>query len=820
MRTNALFLTLSAILFVPPLVYAGSGTVHEAGVKQGQIDITIKFLYPPAQADINAIEQAVINASPILCDATEGQMRLGTVTITGGSSVNEDLADVVIHSEDGRASASLCGAGMGACAALPQPGGRVNLYRTDLSSPTLAHELGHLVFDLGDEYDEQAYLGNDWGIGPCIECNDVDAHDNCLMQQATCNGGNGEGTELCRADNHDPVQGDPLLPMMTCTPLEDLSCNPTRPTETNCVFYNPDTCRYDLTYQSVHSFQKFGQILDCWSHLTMTYPFLDNVQDPPESDPHAVCSTEPEVVIDVEAADQIVMVLDRSWSMNFLPDVGQCVGAGCPEICANNYDDDQDGAKDEPGCQNKQTRLAFLKEAATAFINLNKGHPALPPAKPDIGVVSFSCAPALQAALQVASTNNADNILIPAVQALTPNGNTAIGDALDFAADQFPDDDGSPGRAVLLITDGHQNCGANDPMTVAAQLEADNIRVYTITMGEAANDDVLGGVAGATRGRHVNSGKDRDLVSAFVQQWAHYRNAGLLIPKLRYRFSSSSGQTETAAQIRGPRSWLQGQYGPISDYPEQTQPRYKSSQFQFQVEPGTQRFVVSLAGDMETMTGFGVRAKLQGPAGPHPAAYDTSAAPAAYFEILDGAFYRLLIVNEPNPGLWRLEVLPTGKAGHSAVQTGKVTVVAESSRTDLYTSLDRKVVTAPGQPVRLIARPVHKTQLQGVTLEAQVRRPDGTYHALPLTGGKDFMTNSLGTIVNFPLQGHYEVRVYLRTDPRVTRNNPGESISTGPANTITVPLLERTAVEYFYVKTGTPPCGPNVTANCYTPVPQ
>jgi hypothetical protein len=34
---------------------------------------------------------------------------------------------------------------------------------------------------------------------------------------------------------------------------------------------------------------------------------------------------------------------------------------------------------------------------------------------------------------------------------------------------------------------------------------------------------------------------------------------------------------------------------------------------------------------------------------------------------------------------------------------------------------------------------------------------------------------------------------------------------------VTVPLLERTATEQFYVATGQPPCGPQVTAGCYQP---
>lgn len=809
----ALLLALFAVLSLSRHVEAGSGTVVDSGPEEGRIDLTFKFTYPPSAGDIAALETAIEEANVRICDATEGQMRLGNVTITGGSSVNDDLADVLLLPDYAQSNADLCWMGFEVpCSALSQPGSNVRLYRDDFNGLILAHELGHLVFDLGDEYDNQTYHGASGGIGRCIECANTSGQHTCLMQQANC-GGADDASELCRTSNHDPVGGDPMFP--ACTPANQLACAP--PSPALCPYFNPSTCRFELTDQSGWSFEKFGEIHSCWSHLALTFPFLtEQVANPVTAAPRG-CADLLDIQVDVEPADQIMLVLDRSWSMNFLPNEGQCSGPGCTEICGNNYDDDQDGLKDtDDSCVDKQTRLDFLKEAARAFVNLNQS--TGPFARPDIGVTSFQCVASPDEPLQEATTFNANNNLIPAIQGLKPNGNTAIGDALAFAADQFPDT--GLNRSVLLITDGQQNCGANDPATVAAQLEREGIRVYTITFGEASGSGSLPGVAGRTRGKHVNAGDDRDLVSAFVQQWAHHRNAGLLIPKLRYRFRSNSTVAEPKSLARGSLSWKHGQHGPVGDSPVNS-PTYNNNAFEFQVEPGTERFVVSLAGDMESMTGFGVRALLKGPAGPNPSSYDTSGLASAQprFEMRNGSFYRLLIVSDPNPGLWRLEVRSTGAAGHAVVQTGKVTVVAESASTDLYTGLDRRVVDAPGQKVHLTVRPRYKTPLRGATLEATVRRPDGTYHPLPLTGGEDFRTNFLGQINAFPLQGPYEVRVYLRTGAG-TQNDPGEAHNGGASTAVPVPLLERTATEHFYVATGQPPCGGQVTANCYQPAPQ
>ena len=101
-------------------------------------------------------------------------------------------------------------------------------------------------------------------------------------------------------------------------------------------------------------------------------------------------------------------------------------------------------------------------------------------------------------------------------------------------------------------------------------------------------------------------------------------------------------------------------------------------------------------------------------------------------------------------------------------------------------------------------------------LNAIVKRPDGTLQPITLTstfdtgGGEDYS----GLISDMPFIGMYEVRVVMRTGPN-TINDPGESIfATAPANTVPVPVLERTSVEYFYVTKGERVCRSGNSRDC------
>ena len=109
----------------------------------------------------------------------------------------------------------------------------------------------------------------------------------------------------------------------------------------------------------------------------------------------------------------------------------------------------------------------------------------------------------------------------------TPNGATAIGDALALAAQQLPN---TGQRAVVLMTDGVNNTGV-DPMTVARFLGSRHVRIYTVGIGtndsgqlipgtsEAASIDeqALSALADASDGRYVRVSDAGQLKSALAQ---------------------------------------------------------------------------------------------------------------------------------------------------------------------------------------------------------------------------------------------------------------------------------------------------------------
>ncbi len=123
------------------------------------------------------------------------------------------------------------------------------------------------------------------------------------------------------------------------------------------------------------------------------------------------------------------------------------------------------------------TRAQAATAAARAFINEA-------PSGVKIGIITFSGDAELVSPLSA----NRDETLTQLAQIPSPNGATAIGDALRLAASQFPP---TGHRVVVLITDGVNNTGV-DPQTMAEYLGAHHIPIYTIGIG-TPNGDVIGG---------------------------------------------------------------------------------------------------------------------------------------------------------------------------------------------------------------------------------------------------------------------------------------------------------------------------------------
>lgn len=114
------------------------------------------------------------------------------------------------------------------------------------------------------------------------------------------------------------------------------------------------------------------------------------------------------------------------------------------------------------------TRAEAAKSAARAFIGET-------PAGTRIGIIAFAGAAGVVQPLSADRTQ-----VSQALEDLPlPNGATAIGDALQTAARNFP---ARGHRVVILITDGVNNAGV-DPVEVAQWLGAHHIPVYAVGIG-------------------------------------------------------------------------------------------------------------------------------------------------------------------------------------------------------------------------------------------------------------------------------------------------------------------------------------------------
>ncbi len=123
------------------------------------------------------------------------------------------------------------------------------------------------------------------------------------------------------------------------------------------------------------------------------------------------------------------------------------------------------------------TRAGAAKSAADAFIDAS-------PRGTRVGIIAFSSGAAV---IQPLSADRA-TVKSALDEIPTPNGATAIGDALQLAARNLPP---AGHRVVILITDGVNNAGS-DPQEMAAYLGAHHIPVYTIGIG-TPNGDIIGG---------------------------------------------------------------------------------------------------------------------------------------------------------------------------------------------------------------------------------------------------------------------------------------------------------------------------------------
>lgn len=229
-RTGCLLLLLWTLI-APAVSLAGGGSVDGSG----NIELNFHFRFVPTAADIATVQEQLRRSSEMLCDTTEGGVRISKVRLSAGGA-SEPAGDFWYYPEGAHSRSGNNGA------PVHNDANRIFLTYDAIRADIVAHELGHLVLGLGDQYDEQRRFGGPCGIGRSFEIGAMDERNHTLMQQASyqqCQDSVGNFTgrgcldatdcpvgetcplsplmsELSVASNFDLKRGDSVLPVNTC----------------------------------------------------------------------------------------------------------------------------------------------------------------------------------------------------------------------------------------------------------------------------------------------------------------------------------------------------------------------------------------------------------------------------------------------------------------------------------------------------------------------------------------------------------------------------------------------------------------------------
>ena len=753
---------------------AGEGRVDATN---GDVFFNVHFRFPPTTQQITDVRAAIDMMSFGVCDATDGQMRVKTVTLSQGEP-NEDKGDFWLHALPGRSGLSFFADGSN----LGRLGSHVDMFSGAILVPDVyLHEFGHHAWGLGDEYDEQNRFGGPCGIGPGFDAGTIDEQNHSIMQQsgsAQCVGGATPGigclrnadcpaaaggvagtcqfvlmSELSVAANHDPLRGNAAACPAVVAPAT--MC----PDNAYCMrAFNTTTNRYELTQQSdLHANDSD------WATLAVNYPFVvppatspGNPNGLPVAAAAATCFRAVNYIEDVVGSDQVLLLLDRSGSMSWSSNPADA------EVCGNGVDDDGDGMVDEATCGN--ARITFVTAAANAYLDLQRDRNV------DVGIMTFNETPTLDQAI---ATLNAGNIATykAIVAGLAPGGNTGIGDALDASTAEFTRVATlGRSRTAYLMTDGYNTSGV-DPVAAAERLRDIGVRVHVIPAGSDVSEVQLGGVATTTGGDLLAAASLNDLTAIYAELAGRHRGAAMALPRLNFELS-----------LRG-KGGVEGN--------ERSQGRLPPRQrvFPIFVEKNAKSLVAFVSGRNSRMSEWAVGISLVGPNGE----YFGPGSP----QLTVNPFYLFIDVPNPAPGTWKLIAAATGPA----LQKATALAFIDNPDPDFFVSARPAIIQGTGR-IRIAANPLYVTRLEakGVSISGVIEGPGG--FSVPMSMSRNASGAWSADAGPFPSNGFYRATLALDVDATATLA-PGESIFAGPATPpVSITPFKRFASVGFVVVNG------------------
>jgi hypothetical protein len=739
------------------------------------LNLTVWVGYPVDATEVARIQNWLNATNLLLWDATDGQLRLGTVTLT--ANVNQKTsADILVLPWTDRSWASSLPSG----GSLEHPPGHIVLFKNALDADITVHEMGHYVFGLGDEYVEGATVGNNCAvqgrrIGPCAGL--VSAPGNpthSIMQQ------NSNCTEFCVAGNHDPDIGNlatidlaDFANVQTWSQL-DLTADvggrywSIHASDFYCrKGYDAVTGNYEATDQSRFHYRveidnsttpptRTRVPLSCWEVINLNRPSLavpagPAIDAPPPAPPNV------NLVNNVGAADKVVLVMDRSGSM------GWTGSSTLKEVCANGYDDDGDGSIDESECGNP--KMHFAKAAARGFLDLFASA-----GTNQVALHSFAGSAKQDISLKTIATANCQNPanagdplcqLKAGINGLNPGGSTDIYEALQLAYNTLLNETGS--RAVLMLTDGcHTDAG--DPADWIPKYTKEGMKVFTISIGADVDKKLIADITSSTVGESLSAKSARDLPAMYAEMAANMNGEGIVLPR-------TAGSVEM------------------------------ESTYFFKVTSGSERLTLFLANTEEKVDQLDVEMILYSPSNIQYTEASSQGMPDVTF--VRDPFYVFAVIEFPEGGEWIVDLQPTNAMQWS--QPYQI-LASEFHPECSFRGSAYPTVVPPHGRTDLTASPAYGRDLAGqdVSITYEVRRPDRSV----VTGSLkwfDHLRVWHAPFTDFAGGGIYTVSFKAEVGPAASPVS-GEVIFGPVALPVTVEPFTRYYTTSFSVLGPPPPC--------------
>ena len=474
--------------------FAGTGKLTN-----GKFNLSMSVRFDASGATISALETRFQEASELLFDATDGQHQFGTIRVCNNSRggrnadiwlrsngrppgcddmidndgdglTDEEFPDGVDNDGDGAIDEDNacarsyvpggCAPGLGTVAASGTTGCQIMLFEDDALSAgnasadgrhVIVHEFGHYGYGIFDEYVQK-------NGDPAI----------CLVPPFTPaslmeNFWNRPISEFCVPSNHD--QDDPGTPQNEAG----------------------DT-RQDVENNGESS----------WETMVRNFPDLTLPTGLPAGGPSGAATINWQLL---EPETRLVLVIDRSGSMNFPPD-----------------------------------KIGNAKLGAKIFVDLVSVGDKL-------GVVSFASTASVDFPIaEVANGTKAGAKTI--IDGISADGATSIGGGLRAALNQvLAAGDPACQQVIVLLTNGRQNTGEN-PSTVLPDLKDAGIVVHTIGLGADTDISLLSNIANETNGRFFPAASAAELFDAFSTLFAESTENGGLISSALTPLMTGEGSEE------------------------------------------------------------------------------------------------------------------------------------------------------------------------------------------------------------------------------------------------------------------------------------